>query len=200
MKTWHILVPLFTSFTGWLVVRGMLWALFRPHQPKKLLGFTLHGIVPASKPAIVAAAGLKAEEIFAGFRLEDKIGDPGNVEKIRPVIETHVDHFLRVKLKEQMPMIGMFVGDKTINTLKQVFMTELETLFPVVMGQFGANLKNEINLEQMVVSKLNNIPIETVEKAFYDHYSRELKMASAFGAAIGLLIGIIELLVILLVK
>jgi hypothetical protein len=39
-----------------------------------------------------------------------------------------------------MPMIGMFIGEKTINELKAVFITELESLFPVIMKSYLGNL------------------------------------------------------------
>ena len=114
------------------------------------------------------------------------------------MIETHIDDFLRNKLKEQMPMIGMFIGDKTINSLKTIFIQEIETLFPQVMQQFAGNLKNELNPEQMVVSKIASISPEQFETAVYQNISKEIRMASIFGAAIGLLIGIIQLTIILL--
>jgi hypothetical protein len=49
--------------------------------------------------------------------------------------------FLRIKLKDEMPMLSMFIGDKTITSLKKFFMQEIEILFPQVMKQFAANLE-----------------------------------------------------------
>src|SRR5688572_16796766 len=94
--------------------------------------------------------GRMAATGFANLDLEQKIGDPANFKKLVPFIENHVDDFLRNKLKEQMPMISMFIGDKTITTLKTVFMQELENLFPQVMKQFASNMKNDPGIEQMV--------------------------------------------------
>ena len=95
-------------------------------------------------------------------------------------------------------MISMFIGDKTINTLKVVFMHEIEALFPQVMQQFAGNLKNELDIEQMVVSKISGISSEKIESVVYKKLAKEFQMAAGLGALIGLLIGLIQLAIILL--
>ena len=115
------------------------------------------------------------------------------MDKIKPLIETHIDDFLRNKLKDQMPMISMFIGDKTINTLKTVFMKEIEDLFPQVMQQFAGDLKNDLNIEQMVVLKIKNIPPEKLESLLYQNLAKEFRLVSAGAVVIGLLIGFIAI-------
>lgn len=168
-------------------------------EPLQIMGLTIQGIFPKYKQQIAFNIGQIAAKEFSNFAgLEQKISDPRNMEKIKPLIETHIDDFLRNKLKEQMPMIGMFIGDKTINTLKVVFMQEIEALFPQVMQQFAGNLKSDLDIEQMVVSKISAISAEKLESFLYKDLAGEFRMASALGAIIGLLIGLIQLAVILL--
>jgi uncharacterized membrane protein YheB (UPF0754 family) len=199
MNYWLILIPLLSAFTGWLTIKVALKLLFRPFEPRKILGFTLQGILPGQKQEIALRAGKIMAAEFSSFSgLEQKISDPGNMEKIKPLIESHIDDFLRNKLKEQMPMIGMFIGDKTISTLKVVFMQEIEALFPQVMQQFAGNLKNELDIEQMVISKISGVSPEKIELLLHKNLSKEFQMAAGLGAIIGLLIGLIQLAIILL--
>jgi uncharacterized membrane protein YheB (UPF0754 family) len=114
------------------------------------------------------------------------------------LIETHIDDFLRIKLKDQMPMISMFIGDKTIITLKTVFMKEIEDLFPQVMQQFAGELKNDLNIEQMVVLKIKNIPPEKIESLLHQNLAKEFRLVSAASVVIGLLIGLLQLVIIAL--
>ena len=130
MNYWLLLIPLLTAFTGWAVIRLLLKMLFRPLHPKKLFGYTWQGILPGQKFSIADKIGKYVATEFSSFdAIEQKIGDPKNFEKVKPLIETHIDDFLRNKLKEQMPMISMFIGDKTINTLKTVFIKQVFDLF-----------------------------------------------------------------------
>lgn len=196
-----LLIPLLTAFTGWLVIYLIVRMIFKPVIAKKLAGFTWQGIIPAKKQQIADRISQLVAAEFSGFaRIEQKVSDPRNFETVRPLIETHIDDFLRNKLKEQMPMIAMFIGDKTMDTLKTIFIKEIETLFPQVMQQFAGNLKNELNLEQMLSSGIAGISSERINNLLYSSISKEIRNASLFGAAIGLLIGLVQLLLILLIR
>ena len=164
------------------------------------MGFKWQGILPKHKQQIADKVGKLMALEFSSFSLEEKISDPQNFENVKPLIETHIDDFLRNKLKEQMPMIGMFIGDKTITTLKTIFIQEIETLFPQVMQQFAGNLKSKLNLEQMVSSRIAGISPIQIENLLYKNMDKEIRMASVFGAMIGLVVGIIQLVIILFIS
>lgn len=194
MNSWLILIPLLSAFTGWIAIKIVVKLVFRPLLPQKIMGVTWQGILPAYKQQLAARIGQIAADEFASFPgIEEKISDPRNMEKIKPLIETHIDDFLRNKLKEQMPMIGMFIGDKTISTLKVVFMQEIESLFPQVMQQFAGQLKSDLNIEQMVVSKIASVSSAQIESLLYKNLGKEFQKAAMIGAVAGLLIGIIQL-------
>jgi hypothetical protein len=55
-------------------------------------------------------------------------------ESMKPVINDKLDDFFRHKLSAKLPMISMFIGDKTIEELKAVFMEELALLFPLLIS------------------------------------------------------------------
>ena len=141
-----------------------------------------------------------AEQFFSLQAIEEKIGDPSTLQKIMPSIEEHIDDFLRNKLKKEMPFIGMFVGDKTIDSVKKVFMTELETLFPNIMRSYASNLITDLNIEQLVSQKIANASIPEAETSFKKNFSKELRVTELISAAIGLIIGIIVMLVIAYLK
>ena len=95
--------------------------------------------------------------------------------------------------------ISFLVPEDTEGEYKSSFIKEIEDLFPQVMLQFAGNLKNELNLEQMVSSKIAAVSPEQIENLLYKNISKEIRVASLFSAAIGLLIGILQLSIILLI-
>ena len=139
-------------------------------------------------------------ELFSFEILEEKISDPRNLEKLMPVVEEHIDTFLRVKLVKEMPMVGMFVGDKTMSTLKTVFMKELGILFPQLMKNYAGNLKEEIDIGKIVREKIALLPLEKLESIIHKGMSRELKFFKLIGAATGLGIGLLQVLLTLLIS
>ena len=175
--------------------------MFRPYKPTSILGFRVQGILPKEQSAIAAQAGkIVAEQFFSLKSLEEKISDPSVLQKIMPVIEEHIDDFLRNKLKKEMPFIGMFVGDKTIGSLKKVFITELETLFPDIMRSYASNLLAELNIEHMVAEKIAAVSVHEVETSFKKNFSKELWLIELTSACVGLIIGLLTMVVIAYLK
>ncbi len=188
MNYWLILIPLFTAFTGWFVTWLLIRILFRNVLPKRWSRITEFAVSQVN------------DQLLSLDGIEEKISDPKNLEKIMPMIESHIDLFLRERLGKEIPMINMFIGDKTINKLKTALMNEIESLFPKVMKEYATNLRSDLELENIVRKKINEFSPQKLEQLFRLHLSKELRMAGIAGALIGLIIGGLELLVILLVS
>lgn len=196
MNYWLFIIPIISAFVGWAIQKLAVSYLFHPRQPKKIAGLTFQGIFPKRQHELAKQLGTLAAREFASFNMEEKIADPANFEKLTPMIESHVDDFLRNKLKEQMPMISMFIGDKTIVTLKTVFMQELQQLFPQVMKQFAGNIQSGLDPQTLVTNKISAIAPGELEQIL----APRLRIFSIAGAVSGFLIGLIQVILTLLVK
>lgn len=108
-----------------------------------------------------------------------------NIEDIQPLIEEHLDHFLEVKLIKEMPVVGMFVGDKTIAQLKQLFMQELELLFPEVMNRYLNTLTAKLATEKFSLESIRSLILPVL--------SKELNNILLLGTLSGVLISLVQL-------
>jgi uncharacterized membrane protein YheB (UPF0754 family) len=173
--------------------------LFHPREPKKFLWITFQGIFPKRQVQFAEKLGKLVSDEFLSFTdIEEKISNPENLKKIMPMIEDHVDDFLRNKLSDEMPVISMFVGDKTINKLKSAFMREIELLFPQVMKQFASNLKTELDLEHIVIQKVAGFSSDKLEEILYQIMAKEFKFVEIIGAVIGFIIGALQVVLTIL--
>ena len=199
MNYWLLLIPIISAFIGWVTNWVAIKMLFHPREPKTYLGIRFHGIFPKRQQQFAEKLGKLVSAEFLSFSdIENKISDPSNLKKVMPMIEKHVDDFLRVKLSEQMPVLSMFIGDKTINTLKGVFMQEIEGLFPQVMKQFASNLKSELDLEQIVIQKVSSFSSDKLEEILYQIMSKEFRFVELIGGVIGLIIGLLQVVITVL--
>jgi len=106
-----------------------------------------------------------------GSKLVASITNQNSAEKIRPMMEEEVEKFLHEKLPAQMPMISMFIGDRTINQLKEIFVSEVEVIFPMLMEKYlSENILNN--------SKLNDQIKETIEKTLVTRIPQIVKQQS----------------------
>src|SRR6202012_1817668 len=133
-----------------------------------------------------------SRELLSFGEIEKKITDPGNLQKLKPEIEAHIDHFLRNKLKDVFPMLSMLIGDKTIGQLKDAFIVELENLFPVLMKNYMDKLQDDLDLEKIVTEKIAGFSAEKLEDMLDQITKKEFKFLELSGAFFGLLIGVIQ--------
>lgn len=201
MNYWLILIPLISGFIGWVTNWVAIKMLFHPRNPVHILGIKVQGIFPKRQDQFAEKLGkLVSRELLSFDEIEAKITNPDNLKKVLPQVETHIDHFLRVKLSDSMPMISMFIGDKTIEKLKTVFMEELEILFPKIMKDYSGTLKQQLDLEAIVTDKVKAFSSDKLEEILYQVMASEFRFVEIIGAVLGFLIGLFQVAITLLTQ
>ncbi|ANH81025.1 hypothetical protein A8C56_08570 [Niabella ginsenosidivorans] len=181
MPQWLFLLPVISAVIGLLIhtiAGSYLLKSYLPGQDNRL----------AQKLAEAASQYLSGT-----LNIDAKLSNPELIEKAMPSIEKHIDEFLNVKLKEEIPMLAMFVGNKTTDKIKEVFIDQLKQLFPQVMLQITGNLKDQLNIEATLLKQLKKTPVSSVIK-------EELKGINAqfqrLGLLFGFIIGLINLIIV----
>lgn len=201
MNYWLILIPLISAFIGWFTNWIAIKMLFHPKEPKKILGITFHGIFPKRQQQFAEKLGkLVSEELLSFKEIEEKIINPDNLSKMMPLVEGKIDLFLSEKLNIVFPMISMFIGQNTISQLKIVFMQELESMFPEIIGSYMKNIESQLDLEKMVTEKVAGFSSDKMETILNQIMSKEFRFVEIIGGVLGLIIGILQVLITILVS
>src|SRR5215510_3322512 len=191
-----ILIPLISAFIGWFTNWIAIKMLFHPKEPKRIMGITFHGIFPKRQKIFAEKLGKMISSEFLSFEdIQEKITNPQNLQKLMPTVENHVDNFLRNKLSDEMPFLSLFIGDRTIQSLKKIFMQELETLFPQLMRSYAGHLQEELDLEKIVIERVSAFSTDKLEDILYQIMSKEFRFVELLGGLIGFVIGIIQVLI-----
>jgi len=194
-----LLIPVISAFIGWFTNWIAIKMLFHPREPKKILGIRFQGIFPKNQYQFAQKLGaLVSNELLSFKDIESKITNPSNIQKVMPIVEEHIDHFLRVKLAEKMPVISMFIGEKTIGELKAVFLQELQTLFPQLLSSYMGNLQADLDLEKIVTDKVAAFSSDKLEQILNSIMSKEFRFVEIIGAVLGFIIGLLQVALTLL--
>ena len=192
------LIPFISAFIGWFTNWIAIKMLFHPKKPIRFLGITFIGIFPKRQAQFAEKLGkLVSSELLSFNDIEAKISNPANIDQLMPQIDAHIDHFLRVKLADQMPVISMFIGDKTIQQMKSVFMIELKELFPSLMKNYMGQLKKDLDLEKIVIEKVKGFSTDKLEQILNDIMAKEFRFVEIIGGVLGFVIGIVQVLLTL---
>jgi DNA topoisomerase IA len=86
-------------------------------------------------------------------------------------------------------MISMFIGEKTIEELKEVFMEELALLFPMLISEFSAHLNKDLHAQWE--QKLSKIVQQKMIKAISLFRWVAFILGAIWGAVIALILPLI---------
>jgi uncharacterized membrane protein YheB (UPF0754 family) len=187
------LIPVISAFIGWITNWVAIKMLFHPRNPVTFAGITIQGIFPKRQTQFAAKLGkLVSTELLSFEEIQSAITNPENFDALMPKLESAIDHFLKNKLGEAMPMISMFIGDKTIEKIKGVLTKEIQQLFPEMIEQYVASMKNKLDLEKIVTEKVTNFSSDKLESILYQVMSKEFRFIEILGGVLGFLIGLIQ--------
>lgn len=189
------LIPFISAFIGWFTNWIAIKMLFHPKNPVKILGVTIQGIFPKRQQQFAQKLGtLVATELINFNDIAVKLKDPKQLESVTPVIEGHIDTFLRVKLQEKLPVVSMFIGDNTIGKLKDGMMEEINSLLPEVISKYADNIGQKVDVEKMVTEKVANFSSDKLEEILTAIMSKEFRFVEIIGGVLGFIIGIVQIL------
>lgn len=187
-----LVIIFFSSFTGWFISWMIIKLLFWPVKPINIAGIRLQGLIPARKSYLAEKIGSGIQTVFLTYEgLDEKLADQSLMQKLRPEIEEHIDHFLKEKLKTVFPILAPFIGDKTLNQFKAALLTEIDTLLPVLITKYMSELKNEIKFDIIISDKINALSMETLKDIFHKNMKTEIRYFIAACTIVGLISGII---------
>ncbi|NDA63020.1 MAG: DUF445 family protein [Chitinophagia bacterium] len=193
-----LLIPIISAFIGWFTNWIAIKMLFHPKEPKRILGITFQGIFPKRQQQFAMKLGkLVSDELLSFQDISSKITHPDNLKKVMPLIDQHIDQFLRTQLPEQMPIVSLFIGDSTIRELKAVFLKKLESLFPELMENYMHTMQDQLNLEAIVTEKVAGFSSDKMEQILMSIMQKEFRFVEIIGGVLGFLIGLLQVFITL---
>ena len=149
-----VLLPLLVACFGWLISWGFIKIIFFPHQSIRMAGRQWQSLF-AKK-----AGQISIHQILPPLTQGDSF------QKLLPFIDSKLDEFFKERLVQKMPVISMFIGDKTITQLKEVFLEELEQIFPGLLSEFTQSTATAflLNIETKWAKELETYLLKTTQK------------------------------------
>lgn len=193
------LQPFIAMFIGWFTTWLAIYMLFHPQKPKKILGFTVQGVFPKRQHLVAAKLGsVVAKELIHFDEIAALLKDKDQLKALNPKIEAHLDTFLQVKLKEKLPVISMFVGDSTMQKIKEGMLEEIELLLPELIEEYTTGLSKKIDIEKMVAEKVSNYSSDKLEDILLSVMKKEFNFIELVSCVLGFVIGLLQMLLSLL--
>lgn len=180
-------LPLLTALTAWGTAYLLIHSVLYPLTPFRVAGITIQGFLPsylhANNDEITHRL---AQEIVNKLQASDLQVDTATV---KPIIEAHLDTYLRVRLREKMPVIASFIGDSTLAKLKESMIEEIDALLPQVIASFLASSATPANVQAKVSAIIKGITPAKLEAIAAPILQQVRSRVSVLFALFGLIVG-----------
>ena len=180
-----------TAISSWISFRIILYFLFSPERQVGVGSLTVRGYIPQNLTAWMhELTEFAVKALVADKRLPQYLTAPSTLQPMMPFIEMHIDDFLRHKLGKAMPVVSMFVGEKTISQMKGVFMKELETLLPAVISRFADESLQPEKLRPLIQHELIQMTQHSSFEAVLHKMKSRMAILPWIAATLGLITGL----------
>lgn len=185
-------IPVISALIGYVTNYIAVKMLFRPHSPRRILGFRIQGLVPRRQREIAASLGRMIErDLISHADIQEALKSKETTDEAAAFLNEQVDHFVQ-RLASQNPMIGAFLQGPLLEQVKGLLSAQMAERFPVFMERVVERVEGQLDIKAIVQSKVEAFDLTKLEAIIYEVTSRELKTIELLGGVLGFLIGLAQ--------
>lgn len=192
---YYISIPIISAVIGWFTNYIAVLMLFNPKQPKRFLGITFHGVFPKRQALIAQKIGkVVADELLSVDDLKERVITPESMDVIYASVENRMDNFLEGKMEKKFPLMSLLTSRSMKMKVRDEMLKEVREQLPNMLDDYIARFEANINIEEMISQKFNQLSTDRLEQVMNDILSKEFRFIEIIGAVIGFIIGLLQVL------
>ena len=192
-------IPLVGAFVGYLTNVLAIRMLFRPRRPVRVLGLTIHGLIPRRRRELALAIGRTvAEHLVTPEDIRRVLSGDDVQAAFTRTIEEHIGRLLRERLVRGNAVMQRILNEAVLATLQRALAREVMRVVPGLLDLFTERLKEYVSIEDIVVERVERFEQERIEMIVRQIAQRELTAIEVLGGVLGLIIGLIQFVVVCL--
>ncbi len=186
----YVLPPVIGAIIGWVTNYVAIKLLFRPHTPIEVFGYTIQGIIPKRRKEIARSLAKAIEkELLSSSDLASTLKDIDWQTEVEKTVEEAVEHRFGSERLKAVPVVGL-ISENIKYHVKYLLTKEVLRQVELKKGSLAKKLTENIDVKEMVVSKIDKLDLMSFEKLLTEFIARELKHLEWLGGVMGFLIGL----------
>jgi len=172
--------------------------MFRPINPIQLkpFKFEIQGLIPKRKADIATSIGEIIEsELISIEEIIDKLIEQSNKEEMIAMIKDKIVTLAEEKMPSIVP--SAFKG-MILNYVDEIIEENGEQILIEISENMVHKATHHIHLSKIIETKINAFPFEKLEEIILEIAKKELKHIEVLGGVLGLMIGLVQGLVIIM--
>jgi uncharacterized membrane protein YheB (UPF0754 family) len=184
--------PVAGAAIGWFTNYVAIKLLFRPHMPVDVFGIRIQGLIPKRRKDIARSMARAIEsELLTSEDLAATLNGIDWKAEVEKTVEEALDHRLGSERLKRLPVVGL-VADNLKYHLKYFLVSEVLRQIERKKDSIASKFKQRVDIQGMVVSKIDRLDLSKFESLLNQFIARELKHLEWLGGVMGLLIGMAQ--------
>lgn len=193
-------IPLVGALIGYLTNVLAIRMLFRPRRPLRILGLTIHGLIPRRRRELALAVGRTvAEHLVTPEDIRRVLASQEVQAAFTRTLEEHVGRLLRERLLRSNPVVQRVFNERVLAALQRALTGEVMRVVPGLLDLFTERLEQYVSIKDIVVERLERFEEERIEAIVRGVAQRELTAIEVLGGLLGLIVGLIQFVIVALV-
>ncbi|MGD2017114.1 MAG: DUF445 family protein [Planctomycetota bacterium] len=186
-----LLLPAVGGLIGYGTNRLAVGMIFRPVRPRRVLGFTVQGLVGRRQPELARSIGAVVGDHLLRPEDLESVLDGMDLE---PMVERAFAAGLEPRLAEfrRLPLVGAMLTDERIGDLRAEAVRGVMEQREVLVEGFRDALDSGLDVHRIVEDKVAAFPVERLESLIVEVASRELRAIEVLGGVLGAAIGLAQ--------
>ena len=192
-----LVMPVFGLFTGWFTDWLALKMVFNPKHPTRYLGiFEWHGLflkrrmeVSTEYGRLIAAEIVTARNIIAAV-LRGPLSD-----RLFGLVQKQVQRVVDEQAGLAKPFVVFAVGSSKYQEMKKLVASEIMKMLPDTMKHVEKYAGDAMDLENTIAGKMKELTPEEFEALLRPAFEQDEWILIAVGAALGFLVGEMQVLI-----
>jgi uncharacterized membrane protein YheB (UPF0754 family) len=196
-----IIIPLLSALIGWFTNWLAVKMLFSPRKAITVLGFTFQGVIPKRRGDIAKIIGKTIEEeLLTRGDLQNALKKVDLSETVKPLLQEKINNLIDQKITSISPMLMTFLPKEMLAKIKASILDEILNALPELMEKLGDSFINKLPISELVVNNINKFDLERLEKMIVETSDKEFKFIEYLGGVVGFIIGVIQVIIVELIK
>lgn len=192
-----IAIPLIAALIGWITNYIAVKMIFRPKDPINFLGIKIQGLVPKRQKDLAHSMGETVQRDLISHEDVTKILESDDVKnEVFGFIDIQIDKMISDFIAKN-PMLGMFLNDEILGTIKQSLNQNMRTAVPEILGSLVTKVEDNLDFKKIVEDKINSFDLTKLEDIVFRIASRELKTIEYLGGILGFVVGLAQVAIML---
>ena len=184
------MLPAFGGFVGFFSDWAALQMMFRPLQPKKIMGMTVQGLFIKRQQEVASDyAALISKQILTPANMIEELFRGALSDRIMELIQRNVREMIDTQTGSIRPLVVYAVGSQKYIEMKNVVTDKILAKLPETMKYMESYAEDAMDVRNTLVERMQRLSPEEFEGMLRPAFKEDEWALIAVGAALGFLVG-----------